>query len=169
MLQWMADSGDVLLDEVEIIARKRMSPLEKMHALYGKEDYAVGEDRMLEVNEEEAWNFGLFSVLEHILPDLSLMSGRWGSLRKEEYPVMPLMPEHMLAVDQVHCHPKIVNALKEQAETLCLNSRAFYNDTLGPYEEYIHEYFGYDKVLPMNTGAEGVETALKLARKWGYL
>ena len=100
MLQGVADSGDVLLDEVEIIARKRMSPLEKMHALYGKEDYAVGEDRMLEVNEEEAWNFGLFSVLEHILPDLSLMSGRWGSLRKEEYPVMPLMPEHMLAVDE---------------------------------------------------------------------
>lgn len=73
------------------------------------------------------------------------------------------------AVNQGHCHPKIVNALKEQAETLCLTSRAFYNDTLGPYEEYIHEYFGYDKVLPMNTGAEGVETALKLARKWGYL
>jgi len=72
------------------------------------------------------------------------------------------------AVNQGHCHPKIVNALKEQADTLCLTSRAFYNDTLGPYEEYIHDYFGYDKVLPMNTGAEGVETALKLARKWGY-
>lgn len=72
------------------------------------------------------------------------------------------------AVNQGHCHPKIVNALKEQAETLCLTSRAFYNDTLGPYEEYIHNYFGYDKVLPMNSGAEGVETALKLARKWGY-
>lgn len=73
------------------------------------------------------------------------------------------------AVNQGHCHPKIVNVLKEQAETLCLTSRAFYNDTLGPYEEYIHNYFGYDKVLPMNTGAEAVETALKLARKWGYL
>lgn len=72
------------------------------------------------------------------------------------------------AVNQGHCHPKIVNALKEQAETLCLTSRAFYNDTLGPYEEFIHNYFGYDKVLPMNSGAEGVETALKLARKWGY-
>jgi ornithine--oxo-acid transaminase len=72
------------------------------------------------------------------------------------------------AVNQGHCHPKIVNTLKEQADTLCLTSRAFYNDTLGPYEEYIHDYFGYDKVLPMNTGAEGVETALKLARKWGY-
>lgn len=56
-----------------------------------------------------------------------------------------------------------------QAETLCLTSRAFYNDSLGPYEEFMHNYFGYDKLLPMNTGAEAVETALKLARKWGYL
>lgn len=72
------------------------------------------------------------------------------------------------AVNQGHCHPKIVGALRDQAETLCLTSRAFYNDALGPYEEFIHHYFGYDKVLPMNTGAEGVETALKLARKWGY-
>ncbi len=73
------------------------------------------------------------------------------------------------AVNQGHCHPKIVAALKAQAETLCLTSRAFYNDCLGPYEEFMHHFFGYDKVLPMNTGAEGVETALKLARKWGYL
>lgn len=72
------------------------------------------------------------------------------------------------AVNQGHCHPKIVEALKEQADTLCLTSRAFYNDALGPYEEYIHNFFGYDKVLPMNTGAEAVETAIKLARKWGY-
>jgi ornithine aminotransferase len=73
------------------------------------------------------------------------------------------------AVNQGHCHPKIVAALKKQAETLCLTSRAFYNDSLGPYEKYIHDYFGYDKVLPMNSGAEAVETALKLVRKWGYL
>lgn len=73
------------------------------------------------------------------------------------------------AVNQGHCHPRIVKALTDQAETLCLTSRAFFNDTLGPYEEFIHNYFGYDKVLPMNTGAEGVETAIKLARKWGYL
>ena len=73
------------------------------------------------------------------------------------------------AVNQGHCHPKIVNALKEQAERLCLTSRAFFNDSLGPYEKYIHDFFGYDKVLPMNSGAEAVETALKLARKWGYL
>lgn len=72
------------------------------------------------------------------------------------------------AVNQGHCHPKIVNALKEQADTLCLTSRAFHNDRLGPFEEFIHNYFGYDKMLPMNTGAEAVETGLKLARKWGY-
>lgn len=73
------------------------------------------------------------------------------------------------AVNQGHCHPKIVKALTGQAETLCLTSRAFYNDCLGPYEEFVHHYFGYDKMLPMNSGAEAVETGLKLARKWGYL
>ena len=73
------------------------------------------------------------------------------------------------AVNQGHCHPRIVKALKEQADTLCLTSRAFYNDVLCEYEKYIHQYFGYDKVLPMNTGAEGVETALKLARRWGVV
>lgn len=73
------------------------------------------------------------------------------------------------AVNQGHCHPKIVEALTTQAQQLCLTSRAFYNDKLGPYEEFIHNYFGYDKVLPMNSGAEAVETALKLSRKWGYL
>ncbi len=72
------------------------------------------------------------------------------------------------AVNQGHCHPKIVDALVDQAKKLCLTSRAFYNDCLGPYEEFIHNYFGYDKVLPMNSGAEAVETALKLARRWGY-
>lgn len=72
------------------------------------------------------------------------------------------------AVNQGHCHPKIIDALKEQANTLTLTSRAFYNDMLGPYEKYMTEYFGYDKVLPMNTGVEGVETALKLCRKWAY-
>ena len=72
------------------------------------------------------------------------------------------------AVNQGHCHPTIVQALKEQAETLTLTSRAFYNNVLGAYEKYITEYFGFDKVLPMNTGAEAVETALKICRKWGY-
>lgn len=72
------------------------------------------------------------------------------------------------AVNQGHCHPRIVGAMKEQAEKLTLTSRAFFNDTLGPYEKYITEYFGFDKVLPMNTGAEAVETAIKICRKWGY-
>jgi len=72
------------------------------------------------------------------------------------------------AVNQGHCHPKIVNALIEQSQKLTLTSRAFYNSVLGDYEKYITEYFGYDKVLPMNTGVEGDETAFKLARKWAY-
>ena len=72
------------------------------------------------------------------------------------------------AVNQGHCHPHIIRALQEQAATLTLTSRAFYNDQLGEYERYITNYFGYDKVLPMNTGAEAVETAIKLTRKWAY-
>ncbi|TDE41935.1 ornithine--oxo-acid transaminase [Flavobacterium rhamnosiphilum] len=72
------------------------------------------------------------------------------------------------AVNQGHCHPKIVGAMVKQAQTLTLTSRAFHNDQLGPYEEYVTKYFGFDKVLPMNTGAEAVETALKLCRKWAY-
>jgi ornithine--oxo-acid transaminase len=72
------------------------------------------------------------------------------------------------AVNQGHCHPKIIQALVSQAENLTLTSRAFYNDILGPYEKFITEFFGYDKVLPMNTGVEGGETAVKLCRKWAY-
>src|SRR5471030_2138627 len=72
------------------------------------------------------------------------------------------------AVNQGHCHPKIISALVEQAQKLTLTSRAFYNDSLGEYEKFITSYFGFDKVLPMNTGAEAVETALKLCRKWAY-
>jgi ornithine--oxo-acid transaminase len=72
------------------------------------------------------------------------------------------------AVNQGHCNPSIVNAMIEQSKKLTLTSRAFYNDVLGEYEEYITKYFGYDKVLPMNSGAEGDETALKLCRKWAY-
>ena len=72
------------------------------------------------------------------------------------------------AVNQGHCHPKIVGAMTAQAEKLTLTSRAFYNSVLGKYEKYITEYFGFDKVLPMNTGAEAVETAIKLCRKWAY-
>jgi len=72
------------------------------------------------------------------------------------------------AVNQGHCHPKILQALTEQASQLTLTSRAFYNDVLGEYEKYVTEYFGYEKVLPMNTGVEGGETAVKLARRWAY-
>ena len=72
------------------------------------------------------------------------------------------------AVNQGHCHPKIVDAMVSQARTLSLTSRAFHNDMLGKYEKYVTEYFSFDKVLPMNTGAEAVETALKLCRKWAY-
>lgn len=72
------------------------------------------------------------------------------------------------AVNQGHCHPKIIASLVEQAQKLTLTSRAFHNNLLGEYEQYITSYFGYDKVLPMNTGVEAVETAIKLSRKWGY-
>lgn len=73
------------------------------------------------------------------------------------------------AVNQGHCHPKIIKALTDQAQTLTLTSRAFYNDKLGPYEKYVTEFFGFDKVLPINSGVEADETAIKLARKWGYM
>lgn len=72
------------------------------------------------------------------------------------------------AVNQGHCHPRIINALVQQASKLTLTSRAFHNDSLGEYEKFITQFFGYDKVLPMNTGVEAVETAIKLARRWGY-
>ena len=72
------------------------------------------------------------------------------------------------AVNQGHCHPEITKALTEQSQTLSLTSRAFYNDKLGLYEKFATEFFGFDKLLPMNTGAEAVETAIKIARKWGY-
>lgn len=72
------------------------------------------------------------------------------------------------AVNQGHCHPEIIEALTTQAQTLTLTSRAFYNDKLGVYEKFVSEYFGFDKVLPMNTGAEAVETAIKICRKWAY-
>ena len=73
------------------------------------------------------------------------------------------------AVNQGHCHPGLVNLIKSQAETLTLTSRAFHNNKLGEYMEYATNLFGFDQLLPMNTGAEGVETSIKLSRKWGYL
>ncbi len=88
----------------------------------------------------------------------------WGVEGKKYYDFLSAYS----AVNQGHCHPKIINALTEQAKTLTLTSRAFYNDVLGKYEKYATEYFGFDKLLPMNTGAEAVETALKICRKWAY-
>jgi ornithine--oxo-acid transaminase len=88
----------------------------------------------------------------------------WDAEGKEYYDFLSAYS----AVNQGHCHPKIIGAMVDQAQRLTLTSRAFYNDVLGIYEKYITEYFGYDKVLPMNSGAEGDETALKLARRWGY-
>ena len=73
------------------------------------------------------------------------------------------------AVNQGHCHPRLLKAMQEQASRLTLTSRAFHNDMLGIYEKYMNEYFGYDKILPINTGVEAVETAIKLCRKWGYM
>ena len=73
------------------------------------------------------------------------------------------------AVNQGHCHPKLVEIIKQQAETLTLTSRAFHNNKLGEYMEYTTKLFGYDQLLPMNTGAEGVETSIKISRKWGYI
>lgn len=103
----------------------------------------------------------------HPLP-VVLSRGRgvyvWDSEGKQYYDFLSAYS----AVNQGHCHPRIVNALVEQARDLTLTSRAFYNDQLGPYEKYLTTYFGFDKVLPMNTGAEGVETAIKITRKWGY-
>ena len=72
------------------------------------------------------------------------------------------------AVNQGHCHPKIIKALHDQSKKLTLTSRAFYNSSLGRYEKFVSDYFNMDMVLPMNTGAEAVETAIKLCRKWGY-
>ena len=73
------------------------------------------------------------------------------------------------AVNQGHCHPKIIDSLLKQSKNLTLTSRAFHNDILGKYERFVTKLFNYDKLLPMNTGVEGGETAVKLARKWGYL
>jgi len=73
------------------------------------------------------------------------------------------------AVNQGHCHPHIIESMKKQADTITLTSRAFHNNKFGEYIEYTTQYFGFEKLLPMNTGAEGVETAIKITRKWGYI
>ncbi len=126
------------------------------------------------------------SVLESISSkDAMALEGKYGAQNYHPLPVVLSRGEGVFvwdiegnkyydflsaysAVNQGHCHPRIIAALKNQAEKLTLTSRAFYNDMLGRYEKFVTEYFGFDKVLPMNTGAEAVETAIKLARKWGY-
>ena len=104
----------------------------------------------------------------HPLP-VVLSKGRgvflWDTAGKQYYDFLSAYS----AVNQGHCHPRIIRALVEQAGKLTLTSRAFHNDVLGRYEQYVCDYFGYDRVLPMNTGVEGGETAVKLTRKWGYV
>lgn len=126
------------------------------------------------------------SVLEKITPaDAIMLEDKYGAHNYHPLPVVLSRGEGVYvwdvegkryydflsaysAVNQGHCHPKIIGAMMEQAQTLTLTSRAFYNDQLGRYEEFVTKYFGFDKVLPMNTGAEAVETAIKLCRKWAY-
>ncbi|WP_306352783.1 ornithine--oxo-acid transaminase [Flavobacterium sp. '19STA2R22 D10 B1'] len=126
------------------------------------------------------------SVIENITPSVAIaLEDKYGAHNYHPLPVVLNRGEGVYvwdvdgkkyydflsaysAVNQGHCHPKIVNAMIEQAKTLTLTSRAFYNDKLGKYEEYVTKYFGFDKVLPMNTGAEAVETAIKICRKWAY-
>ncbi|MFD0836539.1 ornithine--oxo-acid transaminase [Mariniflexile aquimaris] len=126
------------------------------------------------------------AVLEHLTPQQTIaLENKYGAHNYHPLPVVLNRGEGVYvwdiegkqyydflsaysAVNQGHCHPKIVNAMVQQAQTLTLTSRAFFNDMLGKYEQFACEYFGYDKLLPMNTGAEAVETALKICRKWAY-
>lgn len=131
-------------------------------------------------------NYNLMSVLEKLnSADAIALEDKYGAHNYHPLPVVLSRGEGVhvwdaegkqyydflsaySAVNQGHCHPKIVGAMISQAQTLTLTSRAFYNDKLGKYEEFVTKYFGFDKVLPMNTGAEAVETAIKLCRKWAY-
>lgn len=131
-------------------------------------------------------NYNLMSVLEKLnSADAIALEDKYGAHNYHPLPVVLSRGEGVYvwdaegkqyydflsaysAVNQGHCHPKIVGAMISQAQTLTLTSRAFYNDKLGKYEEFVTKYFGFDKVLPMNTGAEAVETAIKLCRKWAY-
>jgi ornithine--oxo-acid transaminase len=118
------------------------------------------EEAMLLENEYGAHNYHPLPVVLHQGKGVFV----WDVEGKQYYDFLSAYS----AVNQGHCHPKIINALIEQSKKLTLTSRAFHNDILGVYEKFVCDYFAYDKVLPMNTGAEAVETALKLARKYGY-
>lgn len=125
------------------------------------------------------------SEIEHTAEELMQLEDKFGAHNYHPLPVVIARGEGVFvwdvdgkkyfdflsaysALNQGHGHPKIIEALKQQAEVLTLTSRAFYNNVLGEFEQYITSYFGYDKVLPMNTGAEAVETAIKICRKWAY-
>lgn len=118
------------------------------------------EEAMLLENEYGAHNYHPLPVVLHKGEGVYV----WDVEGKRYYDFLSAYS----AVNQGHCHPKIIDALFEQAKRLTLTSRAFHNDILGLYEKFVCEYFGFDKVLPMNTGAEAVETAIKIARKYGY-
>jgi len=122
---------------------------------------AIGSQKAMELEE----TYGAHNY--HPLP-VVLAKGKgakvWDPEGKEYFDFLSAYS----AVNQGHCHPKIIKALTDQAEILTLTSRAFFNNKLGEYEKFITDYFGYEMVLPMNTGAEAVETAMKLSRKWGY-
>lgn len=121
----------------------------------------IGSEKAMELeNQFGAKNYAPLSVV------IAEASGVyvWSPEGKQYYDFLSAYS----AVNQGHCHPRIIQALKDQAEKLTLTSRAFYNNRLGVYEEYITRYFGFDRVLPMNTGVEACETAVKLARRWGY-
>jgi ornithine--oxo-acid transaminase len=127
-----------------------------------KSEHVSSETARCIVLEEE---FGAHNY--HPLP-VVLSKGRgtkiWDVTGKEYFDFLSAYS----AVNQGHCHPKITAALIEQAQRITLTSRAFHNDALGEYCQFVTDYFGYDRVLPMNTGVEGGETAIKLARRWGY-
>lgn len=98
VLSQIADSSDIILSEVEITARKRLSPLEKMHSLYGFETYAIGTERIEKMDKEKKWNYGLFSLLSDLFPDMTIMPGRWGNA--EGYPYLPPVPPNMMASNE---------------------------------------------------------------------
>lgn len=133
----------------------------RLFATKGKTNLSAASKSCIALEEK----YGAFNY--HPLP-VVLNKGRgtkvWDMDGKEYFDFLSAYS----AVNQGHCHPKIIGALTEQAQKLTLTSRAFHNDALGEFSEFVTKFFGYDRVLPMNTGVEGGETAIKLARKWGY-
>lgn len=159
-LEEMQENGISIINSAEIIVSfKKQKRNQILHQMISTENLSSQELREME-DVYGAHNY-------HPLP-VVLSRGEgvfvWDAEGKKYYDFLSAYS----AVNQGHCHPRIIEALIEQARVLTLTSRAFYNDMLGPYEKFMTEYFGYDKVLPINTGVEAVETALKLCRKWAY-